>query len=124
MHVDRHVHRRAPVHRRNAIYIGGSEALKQKYLVPLAEGRMIGAFALTEVLAGSDSFNLRTRARQEGDEWVMNGEKMWITNGGHRRRGVGVRPHGAGDHGVRRGDEDAGVPGRARRRRRWGSAGA
>jgi len=66
----------------NAIYIGGTEELKKKYLVPLAEGRMIGAFALTEVLAGSDSFNLRTRAVREGDEWVINGEKMWITNGG------------------------------------------
>ena len=66
----------------NAIYIGGSEFLKKKYLVPLAEGKMIGAFALTEVLAGSDSFNLRTRAVQDGDSWVLNGEKMWITNGG------------------------------------------
>jgi alkylation response protein AidB-like acyl-CoA dehydrogenase len=66
----------------NAIYIGGTEELKRKYLVPLAEGRMIGAFALTEVLAGSDSFNLRTKAVRDGDSWVINGEKMWITNGG------------------------------------------
>src|SRR5512136_150514 len=66
----------------NAIYIGGSEELKKKYLVPLAEGKMIGAFALTEALAGSDSFNLRTRAKLEGNEWVINGEKLWITNGG------------------------------------------
>jgi alkylation response protein AidB-like acyl-CoA dehydrogenase len=66
----------------NAIYLGGSEYLKRKYLVPMAEGKYIGAFALTEVLAGSDSFNLRTKAHQEGDEWVINGEKMWITNGG------------------------------------------
>jgi alkylation response protein AidB-like acyl-CoA dehydrogenase len=65
----------------NAIYLGGSEELKQKYLVPLAEGRYIGAFALTEVLAGSDSFNLRTKAVLDGNEWVLNGEKMWITNG-------------------------------------------
>ena len=65
----------------NAIYLGGSEALKKKYLVPLAEGKLIGAFALTEVLAGSDSFNLRTRAVRDGNEWVINGEKMWITNG-------------------------------------------
>jgi alkylation response protein AidB-like acyl-CoA dehydrogenase len=65
----------------NAIYLGGSEALKKKYLVPLAEGKMIGAFALTEVLAGSDSFNLRTKAVRDGNEWVINGEKMWITNG-------------------------------------------
>jgi alkylation response protein AidB-like acyl-CoA dehydrogenase len=64
----------------NAIYIGGTEELKKKYLVPLAEGRLIGAFALTEVLAGSDSFNLRTRAYLDGNEWVINGEKMWITN--------------------------------------------
>ena len=66
----------------NAIYIGGSEAIRQKYLVPLAEGKYIGAFALTEVMAGSDSFNLRTRAHLDGNEWVLNGEKMWITNGG------------------------------------------
>ena len=66
----------------NAIYLGGSEELKRKYLVPLAEGKMIGAFALTEVLAGSDSFNLRTKAYRDGDDWVINGEKMWITNGG------------------------------------------
>lgn len=65
----------------NAIYIGGSEELKKKYLVPLAEGRLIAAFALTEVLAGSDSFNLRTRASFDGTDWVLNGEKMWITNG-------------------------------------------
>ncbi len=66
----------------NAIYIGGSDYLKKKYLVPLAEGKMIGAFALTEALAGSDSFNLRTRAKLEGNEWIINGEKLWITNGG------------------------------------------
>ena len=65
----------------NAIYIGGSEYLKKKYLTPLAEGKMIGAFALTETLAGSDSFNLRTRAHFDGSEWILNGEKLWITNG-------------------------------------------
>jgi alkylation response protein AidB-like acyl-CoA dehydrogenase len=66
----------------NAIYIGGSEGLKKKYLVPMAEGKLIGAFALTEVMAGSDAFNLRTRAHLDDHEWVLNGEKMWITNGG------------------------------------------
>jgi alkylation response protein AidB-like acyl-CoA dehydrogenase len=66
----------------NAIYIGGSEAIKKKYLVPLAEGKFIGGFALTEANAGSDSFNLRTRAKLDGNEWVINGEKIWITNGG------------------------------------------
>ena len=65
----------------NAIYIGGSEALKKKYVVPLAEGKMIGAFGLTEAGAGSDSFNLRTRAHKDGDDWIISGEKIWITNG-------------------------------------------
>jgi len=67
------------IHRCNAIYIGGSEELKKKYLVPLAEGKFIGGFALTEATAGSDSFNLRTKARLDGNEWVINGEKLWIT---------------------------------------------
>ncbi len=66
----------------NAIYLGGSEMLKQKYVVPLAKGEKIGAFCLTEVQAGSDSFNVKTTAILEGDQWVINGEKMWITNGG------------------------------------------
>ena len=65
----------------NAIYIGGSEELRQKYVVPLAKGEKIAAFALTEPGAGSDAFNLRTRAERDGDEWVINGEKLWITNG-------------------------------------------
>ncbi len=66
----------------NAIYLGGSEELKQKYVVPLAKGEKIGAFCLTEVQAGSDSFNVKTTAELDGDEWVINGDKMWITNGG------------------------------------------
>ncbi len=66
----------------NAIYIGGSEELKQKYLVPLARGEKIAAFGLTEAMAGSDSFNVRTKAVQDGDHYIINGEKLWITNGG------------------------------------------
>ncbi len=66
----------------NAIYIGGTEDQKQKYLVPLAKGEKIGAFCLTEAQAGSDSFNVKTRAHLDGNEWVINGEKLWITNGG------------------------------------------
>lgn len=42
---------------------------------------MIGAFALTEADAGSDSFNLSTKAEKKGDKWILNGEKVWITNG-------------------------------------------
>jgi alkylation response protein AidB-like acyl-CoA dehydrogenase len=66
----------------NAIYIGGTEELKQKYLVPLAKGEKLAAFGLTEAMAGSDSFNVRTRAVRDGEDWILNGEKLWITNGG------------------------------------------
>ncbi len=66
----------------NVIYIGGTEEQKQKYLMPLAKGEKIGAFCLTEAQAGSDSFNIKTRAHLDGNEWVINGEKLWITNGG------------------------------------------
>lgn len=64
-----------------AILNGGSEALKKKYLPRLASGELIAAFALTEADAGSDSFNLSTRAEKKGDKWILNGEKVWITNG-------------------------------------------
>ncbi|MEW6702096.1 MAG: acyl-CoA dehydrogenase family protein [Bacteroidota bacterium] len=66
----------------NVIYIGGTEDQKKKFLVPLAKGEKIGAFCLTEAQAGSDSFNVKTRANLDGNEWVINGEKLWITNGG------------------------------------------
>lgn len=64
-----------------AILLGGSEELKKKYLPRIASGEMIAAFALTEADAGSDSFNLSTRAEKKGDTWILNGEKVWITNG-------------------------------------------
>ncbi len=66
----------------NVIYLGGTEEQKLKYLTPLAKGEKIGAFCLTEAQAGSDSFNVKTRAHLDGNEWVINGEKLWITNGG------------------------------------------
>ncbi len=64
-----------------AIMVGGTELLKKKYLPRLASGEMIAAFALTEAEAGSDSFNLSTRAEKKGDKWILTGEKVWITNG-------------------------------------------
>ncbi len=64
----------------NSIYIGANEELKQKYLPALTSGEKIAAFCLTEPGAGSDSFNLKTKAELDGDEWVINGEKLWITN--------------------------------------------
>lgn len=61
----------------------GSEEQKARFLRPLAEGRMIGAFALTEPQAGSDASDLRTRARRDGDHYVLNGAKQFITSGSH-----------------------------------------
>jgi alkylation response protein AidB-like acyl-CoA dehydrogenase len=63
------------------IYAFGSEAQKQKYLVPLLQGEKVGAFGLTEPQAGSDAGATQTRAVRDGDEWVINGQKIFITNG-------------------------------------------
>jgi len=65
----------------NAIYLGGSEELKMKYLPALTSGEKIAAFALTEPEAGSDSFNLKTEAKLVNDKWILNGAKSWISNG-------------------------------------------
>ncbi|MDQ6603320.1 MAG: acyl-CoA dehydrogenase family protein [Chloroflexota bacterium] len=62
------------------IYSYGSEEQKRRYLPELAAGRMIGCFGLTESDGGSDPGAMRTRARHDGDDWVLNGSKMWITN--------------------------------------------
>jgi len=61
----------------------GTEEQKQKYLVPLASGRMLGAFALSEPEAGSDASNQRTTAVFDGDSYVLNGTKNFTTNGLH-----------------------------------------
>ncbi|WP_442600819.1 acyl-CoA dehydrogenase family protein [Paenibacillus sp. KN14-4R] len=60
----------------------GSQSQKEKYLPQLAKGQMIGAFALTEPHAGSDASRITTRASKQGDHYVLNGSKMFITNGG------------------------------------------
>ena len=60
----------------------GTEEQKQKYIPKLAAGEMIGAFALTESNAGSDASNLSTTAKLEGDQYIVNGSKIFITNGG------------------------------------------
>ncbi|CAG8870772.1 Acyl-CoA dehydrogenase [Pseudomonas fluorescens] len=59
----------------------GSEAQKQQFLRPLASGSMLGAFALTEPQAGSDASSLKSRARRDGDHYVLNGSKQFITSG-------------------------------------------
>lgn len=60
----------------------GTEAQKQKYLPKIASGEILGAFATTEPNVGSDIASIETSAALQGDEWVLNGNKMWITNGG------------------------------------------
>lgn len=59
----------------------GSEAQQARFLAPLAAGPRLAAFALSEADAGSDAGAMRTRARPDGDEWVLDGAKMWISNG-------------------------------------------
>src|SRR3989475_6243323 len=60
----------------------GSEAQKETWLVPLAKGERLGAWAITEPEAGSDAGNLATTARLDGNEWGLNGQKRFISNGG------------------------------------------
>jgi glutaryl-CoA dehydrogenase len=64
-----------------AIWKFGSEEQKQRWLPGMAEGSLIGCFGLTEPDFGSNPAGMRTRARRHGDEWVLDGTKMWITNG-------------------------------------------
>lgn len=64
------------------IFYFGTEEQKQKYLVPLAKGEKLGAFGLTEPNAGSDAAGQQTKALDMGDHWLLNGTKVFITNGG------------------------------------------
>jgi alkylation response protein AidB-like acyl-CoA dehydrogenase len=64
------------------ISLFGSEALKERYLRRVAEGEAIAAFAISETSAGSDIAAMQTSARSEGDDYVIDGEKTWISNGG------------------------------------------
>ena len=63
------------------IYTYGTEEQKQRWLPALASGEAIGCFGLTEPHGGSDPGNMKTHAKRDGDDWVINGAKMWITNG-------------------------------------------
>ena len=64
------------------ILIGGSDEQKKQYLPDIASGKRVAAFGLTEANAGSDAQGIRTEARKVGDEYILNGTKQWITNGG------------------------------------------
>ncbi|MEY4267871.1 MAG: hypothetical protein RIS90_2406 [Pseudomonadota bacterium] len=87
----------------NAILLRyGSEAQKQQWLVPLARGEMLGAFCLTEPHVGSDASALRTTAVREGDSYVINGVKQFITSGKHGDLAIAiaVTDPGAGKKGM------------------------
>lgn len=66
----------------NPVWLFGTEEQKQTFLTPMAEGTKLGAFGLTEPTAGSDAGGTRTTAVLDGDEWVLNGSKIFTTNGG------------------------------------------
>ncbi len=64
-----------PIHRY------GSDRQKERWLPAMARGEALGCFGLTEAHGGSDPGNMKTRAKRDGDDWILNGSKMWITNG-------------------------------------------
>ena len=63
------------------IYAYGTEEQRERYLPAMARGELIGCFGLTEPQGGSDPANMKTHAKRDGDDWIINGAKMWITNG-------------------------------------------
>lgn len=67
------------------LYLFGTEEQKEKYLTPICKGETFGAFGLTEPNAGSDAGGTQTTAREEGDEFVINGSKVYITNASHAK---------------------------------------
>ncbi|KGP71654.1 acyl-CoA dehydrogenase family protein [Pontibacillus yanchengensis] len=81
------------------IYYFGTEEQKQEYLVPLAKGEALGSFGLTEPNAGSDAGGTQTRAEVDGDEYVINGEKSWITNAEYARNITVTAVTGKDDNG-------------------------
>ncbi|NOZ05420.1 MAG: acyl-CoA dehydrogenase [Chloroflexi bacterium] len=65
----------------HALYKYGTEKQKQKYLIPVASGEVVGAYSLTEPMSGSDAGTMRSRAVRDGDEYVINGRKSWVSSG-------------------------------------------
>lgn len=81
------------------IYYFGTEEQKQKWLVPMAKGETLGAFGLTEPNAGSDAGGTRTKAELDGDEWIINGQKCWITNASYSKQVIVTAVTGKRDDG-------------------------
>ena len=84
------------------IYMFGTEEQKQKYLTPICEGRTIGAFGLTEPSAGTDASAQQTTAVLKGDKYILNGSKIFITNGSEAETYVifAMTDKSAGVHGI------------------------
>ena len=81
------------------LHLVGTDDQKQRYLVPMASGRVLGAYGLTEPGAGSDAGGTRTTARLDGDAWVLDGAKRFITNAGHAGTYVVTAKTGTTDKG-------------------------
>ena len=71
-----------------ALYLFGTEEQKKKWLIPIASGEALGAMGLTEADAGSDASGIRTNARLDGNEWIINGSKQFITNTGLKNNSI------------------------------------
>ena len=86
----------------NHLFLFGTEEQRRTWVVPLAEGRLIGAWGLTEAGAGSDAKGTRTTAVLDGNEWILNGSKNFITHGsvGDVAVLMAVTDRGAGTHGI------------------------
>ncbi|MBE1535437.1 acyl-CoA dehydrogenase family protein [Actinomadura algeriensis] len=84
------------------VLLAGSEELKKKFLGPVAAGEAMFSYALSEADAGSDAAGMKTRAVRDGDFWVLNGAKMWITNAGESKyyTVMAVTDPGAGARGI------------------------
>lgn len=84
------------------LYYFGTEEQKQKYLVPLAKGETLGAFGLTEPNAGSDAGGTRTTATLEEDYYIINGEKIWITNAAYSKIVIITAVNGVDERGKKK----------------------
>lgn len=84
----------------NPILKFGTEQQKEKYIPKLASGEYVGAFALTEPGAGSDAANIKTTAKRDGDHYILNGSKLFITNGTHADTFITFARTGEGKNGI------------------------
>jgi alkylation response protein AidB-like acyl-CoA dehydrogenase len=82
------------------LHLAGTQEQKDRFLVPMASGQVLGAYGLTEPSAGSDAGGTRTTARRDGDDWVLDGAKRFITNAGHAGTYVITARTGTTDRGA------------------------